>query len=391
MPTGMDTACGTGRRYTVAMRGNHFSKEHGPYRQYLSQVLLLLLLALGTGCARLAYYGQSIHGQYELLAARRPIVDLLQDDTTPASLKQRLRTVTDILAFGRRELDLPNQGSYQDYADLKRRYVVWNIFATPEFSLVPRRWCFLIVGCLDYRGYFAREDAAAFADGLRAKGLDVYMGGVAAYSTLGWFDDPVLNTMLNWNDARLAEVLLHELVHQKIYLPDDTAFNEALATSVAIHGVRRWLRERGRTQELAAYERQLQQRREFVRLALATRARLEGLYAMVLPDRQKRRRKAEIFKDMRSRYRRWRHCQGDLVDYDAWMATGLNNAKLSAVATYHDYVSGFDAMLKNVDGDIGQFFRQVEALGQRQPDNRHAYLRKIAHPTPLSPCARIAD
>ncbi len=384
-------AHGTGRRYTVAMPAAHGDKNPGDPRRYLYRGLFLLVLPLITACARLAYYGQSIHGQYALLAARQPIAELLRDHATPEGLKQRLRTVNDILAFARGELHLPGHGSYRDYADLKRRYVVWNVFATPEFSLAPRRWCFLFVGCLDYRGYFSRRDASAFADQLRAQGLDVYMGGVAAYSTLGWFDDPVLNTMLTWHDARLAEVLLHELVHQKLYLPGDTAFNEALATSVAIYGVRRWLRQRGRGRELADYERHLTAQREFVRLLLATRRELQRLYDLPLVETRKRRRKTAVFEALRTRYQQWRHCRGDAGDYDAWMASSLNNAKLSAVATYHDYVGGFDRLREDAGNDMEEFFRRARALARRDTGERHARLREMARSGPPSPCARLVE
>ena len=230
-----------------------------------------------------------------VMAKRHSIARLATDPTTPEALRLRLATVEQIRRFSVLHLGLPDNGSYRSYADLERDFVVWNVFASPEFSLQPLRWCYALVGCLNYRGYFKRRDAVKFASKLRAQGHDVFVGGVAAYSTLGWFKDPVLNTMLRWDDARLAEVIFHELAHQKLYVRGDTPFNEAFATAVAKIGVERWLEKDMATTVRQRFKQDQRHERAFVDLVLATRSRLKDLYASALVDSEMRQLKRELF------------------------------------------------------------------------------------------------
>src|SRR5277367_6777720 len=218
-------------------------------------VVVALIAGLSGGC----YILQSAQGQLSLMSKRQPIAAVIDKPTTSLKLRAQLEAVTSIRDFASRDLALPDNGSYKTYADIGRPYVVWNVVAAPEFSVDPIEWCYPIVGCVAYRGYFAEAKARRFAAGLHAKGWDVVVGGVAAYSTLGHFDDPILSSMVNWNDVELASIIFHELTHQVLYVPNDASFNEAFATTVEEEGVRRWLVQQGREHDLA--EHQLQQKR----------------------------------------------------------------------------------------------------------------------------------
>ena len=336
----------------------------------------------------MAFYTQSVSGQLALLARRQPIAKLTADPKTPQGLRHRLREVEQIRRFAIGSLGLPDNGSYQSYVDLRRPFVVWNVFATPAFSLTPLTWCFPWVGCVSYRGYFAEEEARRFARSLEAQGYDVFVGGVAAYSTLGWFADPLLNTMLRLDDLRLAKVIFHELAHQKLYIPDDTAFNEAFATAVAQVGMEHWLKAQGREQALIALEREETRESEFIALVLATRKQLESLYASLLEMSPMRAAKERIFQDLRRRYQALKHQWGGYAGYDVWMTTDLNNAKIASVLTYHEQLAGFNALLKAADDELERFYVLVRLIGQLPLKRRAFCLNGLAQQGPgfLSAC-----
>ena len=315
------------------------------------------------------YYLQAVEGQIDLLSRRQPIAEILANPDTSPRLTEKLQIVLKIREFSRRELHLPDNGSYNDYADLERPYAVWNVFAAPEFSLTPAQSCFLLVGCLSYRGYFSKTAALAFAKELRQEGYEVYTGGVAAYSTLGWFADPVLNTMLGWSDADLAGLIFHELAHQKIYAPDDSTFNESFATAVEQAGIERWLVLQPPSQVISYRQSQA---RETAGIALAqkTYRQLTALYQQNLPPEIMRARKQAIFSALQAEYAELKNqWQGDKT-YDKWFAEDLNNAKLLTVLTYHDYVPYFLALLAQKQGDFPAFYAQVEALSRLPPAER---------------------
>jgi predicted aminopeptidase len=249
--------------------------------------------------------------------------------------------------------------------------VVWNVVAAPEFSVDAKQWCFPIVGCVAYRGYFVEKRARRFAAGLHAKGFDVVVGGVAAYSTLGHFDDPILSSMVNWNDVELASIIFHELTHQMLYLPNDASFNEALATTVEEEGVRRWLQQQGRDKDLA--EHLLQQKRylEVIALMNGTRNRLRTLYASGLPPPLMRERKRETFEELRESYGALKGQWGGRAPFDAWFAAEVNNAHLASIATYFACVPGFERELQAVGGNLPAFYlrvRELAKLDRRQRD-----------------------
>lgn len=335
------------------------------------------LALLLSGCAGVKYIAQSIGGQWEVLARREPIPQLLEDPATPEPLKRKLAVSLEIRAFASRDLALPDNGSYLSYTDLKRPYVVWNVFAAPELSLEPSQWCFPVVGCVRYRGYFAEADAAAFAQELQAQGFDVYVGGVAAYSTLGWFDDPLLNTVINRSDTGIAALVFHELAHQVLYIQGDSAFNESFAVAVEQEGLRRWLERRGGAEEMRNYRLAKQRHEEFLALVLHARERLGALYAAPLVEDEKRAGKARIFDELRAEYRALKDRWGGYSGYDAWFAGDLNNAKLASVSTYHQYVPAFQALLRANGGDLAAFYRAAKALGGLPPTQRFAHLQAL--------------
>ncbi|MGB1801380.1 MAG: aminopeptidase, partial [Gammaproteobacteria bacterium] len=232
-----------------------------------SRLLIIFIITLPLiGCSTISYYSQSIHGQFEVIQKSKPISELLKNESLPDGYQKKLNTVLELREFSVKELGLPNNDSYTSFADLERDYVIWNIFANPEFSLQPLSWCYFIVGCLSYRGYFSKEDAEQYEIQLKQQGYDTYLGGVAAYSTLGWFDDPVLNSMLRWNENYLATVMFHELAHQQVYIKNDTELNESYADAVAHIGVTRWLKKKTDNKYLLKYEQAQQQEKVFIDL-----------------------------------------------------------------------------------------------------------------------------
>ncbi|MGH9561746.1 MAG: aminopeptidase, partial [Terracidiphilus sp.] len=270
------------------------------------------------------------------MSKRVPITRVIAETSTPPALRTQLEAVAAIRDFASRELGLPDNGSYRSYADIGRRYVVWNVVAAPEFSVDAKQWCYPIVGCVAYRGYFAENRARGFAARLRSQGFDVVVGGVAAYSTLGHFNDPVLSTMMGWNDVELAAIIFHELTHQLLYVPDDSSFNEALATTVEEEGVRRWLRAQGREAELADHLVQQERYAQVIDLLGATRTELRALYGSGLAPELLRQRKRAAFAAMRASFARLKAGWNGHVPFESWFDEDLNNASLASIATYYN-------------------------------------------------------
>ena len=338
----------------------------------------LALSVIASGCATSGYYLQSVQGHLDLMSRRVAIDELLQDGATPAPLRRQLQEVLAIRAFALSTLALPEGGSYESYADLDRPYVVWTVAATPEFSLDPVTWCFPVAGCVSYRGYFTESGAKHFAEQLRADGMDVYVGGVRAYSTLGWFDDPVLSSMLGHHRFYLAGVIFHELAHQRVYLAGDSAFNEAYATVVEREGVRRWLDARGAPGERGAYLRVLERREEFLALVGETRRELAALYADTSDDEFKRARKARALAQLRERHAGLERDRGEDSPYGQWFEGEINNAKLAMIATYNELVPAFAALLREQGGDFAAFHEACAALAVLPEKERQRRLQTLA-------------
>lgn len=308
----------------------------------------------------------------ELTSKRRPIEKVLADASTPEQLRTRLEYVSAARTFASAELGLPDNDSYRSYADVGRPYVVWNVFATEQFSVQPRRWCFPIAGCVVYRGYFDEQDAQTYARRLRLRGLDTAVGGVAAYSTLGHFKDPVLNTMLGWSDVQLASTLFHELAHQVVYVPGDSEFNEAFATVVEEAGLQRWLAARGRLEDLTAWNEQRQRGAQFIGLLLRTREQLDQLYRSPLSEEQKRERKQYQFGLLKLQYADLKKSWNGYRGYDWWFNRTLNNAHLVSAATYYGCVPGLRRMLQSVDNDLPRFYDKARELAKLGTEERAA-------------------
>ena len=348
---------------------------------------LRTLASLGTawllcGCTTIDYYAQAVSGQLALLHRARPIAERLEEPGLPQGLKRRLERVLVIRDFASRELGLPDNGSYRAYADLERPFVVWNVFAAPEFSLQPEQSCFPVAGCVTYRGWFAQADAERHASTLRERGFDVYVGGVPAYSTLGWFNDPVLNTFVNYPETELARLLFHELAHQQFYLGGDTRFNESFAVAVEHEGVQRWLRREGTPGQLQQYESFQSRRREFIALVLAYRTRLEALYRQNIAVADMRRRKAETLVAMRADYEALKASPawGGFAGYDRFFTQNPNNAHLASVAVYSELVPGFQALLQGQGGDLPNFYKAVRDLAGLPKTERDARLGAVGAP-----------
>lgn len=305
------------------------------------------------------------------MSKRKPIARVIADPATAPRVRSRLEDVAQIREFATRRLGLPDNGSYRKYADVGRPYVVWNVVAAPEFSVYPKQWCYPIVGCVAYRGYFVERRARRFADGLRRDGFDVAVDGVAAYSTLGHFDDPILNTMLGWSDVELASIVFHELTHQMIYVPNDADFNEALATTVEEEGVRRWLQSLGRDRDLERYRAYQERFAKVLALLTRTRDELRALYASGIDREPMRRRKAAIYAALEVSYHGLEREWGGHAPFDAWFEGDLNNANLASIATYYECVPGFRRELEAAGGNLGAFYarvRQLAKIDQRQRD-----------------------
>jgi predicted aminopeptidase len=324
--------------------------------------LVMSSLAL-SGCG-IGYLLQAGHGQWQVLHARQPLDKVIASETTESALRARLEMVREARDFASRELGLPDNGSYRSYSVLGRPYVVWNVVAAPEFSVAPKRWWFPITGSVAYRGYFREANAQRFAEGLEADGYDTVVAGVTAYSTLGRFDDPLLDTMLPYSDLQLVGTIFHELAHQLIYVKNATEFNEAFAMSVEREGVGRWLRSKGRSDELLAYRGLQEQQALIIKRFAEGRAQLAALYSESLPVAERRARKQQSLAAVTASVRELERQLNVRTGYDAWLDAGLNNAHLASIATYFDCVPGFERLLAEHHGDLGAFYAAVRALGR---------------------------
>ena len=343
------------------------------FRQVLVRVNTLLAVFLLCSCSSISYYGQSISGQLQVLRTQRDFSEVYADSSIPEHVKNRLRSITEIRNFASESLLLPDNDSYRKYADIGRRYIVWNVFAAPRLSLVPHQSCFFVVGCLSYRGYFHRKDAMAYMQQLENQGFDVYLGGVSAYSTLGWFDDPILNGMLERSNVELARLIFHELAHQRLYLRDDSEFNEAFAEAVARIGVHAWLDSLADDAQSEEFAAMLKREKQFHQLVLSYREKLEAVYSSARADSMKLEEKRHTLAAMRAEYEQLRLSWGGEADYDNWMKQ-VNNARIAAVSTYQSLVPDFLRVYRRLGRDLDSFYAHMEALSGCSAGQRRAIL-----------------
>ena len=361
--------------------------------QVLSVALMLALPMLMAGCGTAGFYFQAARGQLQIWSGQESVDYLLKNPALDTGLRARFELVRELREFGRQDLDLPVDGHYWTYLDLGREFVVWNVQAAPEFSLQPKTWWYPFLGGQEYRGYFSEQAATNYARLLERRGWDVYVGGVDAYSTLGWFKDPLLNTFLFQPDPFLADLLFHELAHQRLFANSDTDFNESFATFVGEEGTRQWLRRHRSETELARYQAYLDRNGQFVNLALKTRDRLERIYGdkteatgSVSSSAERnpagsdamRREKERILSDMGRQFSELKAAWSGMSAYDEWFARPVNNAQLNSVANYYGLVPGFQRLFAQQGGNWTRFYREAEKLSRLPRKDRHARLSAMA-------------
>ncbi|QIL90865.1 hypothetical protein GNX18_14600 [Microbulbifer sp. SH-1] len=331
--------------------------------------LLLLCTFLG-GCETVYFYSQAASGQLKILAGREPIDRLVADEHTDAKLRRQLHWVQAIRAYAGAELHLPVGRAYSEFTQLEGEYALWNLIAAPEFSLSPKRWCYPIAGCASYRGYFDKADAEVHAGRLRAEGYDVYLGPVPAYSTLGWFDDPVLSSFVNWQPDRLASLLFHELAHRRVYISGDTQFNESFATAVSRIALPDWRRRQGIP---APKVESVAQAQRVNSLMVSARKQLQQIYGSPLSDAEKREKKARTLQQLRHCYREvskgW-----EQDEQFTKLVEKTNNATLALVSEYQSQVPAFAQLYRDSGSDWEAFYTAVEQLGALPKDRRKARL-----------------
>lgn len=346
----------------------------------LAGVAVVCVAAAGLGgCSTAGYYAQAARGHLDLLARAKPVPEVIADGGTSAALRDKLALSQRIRDFAVSELHLPDNRSYRRYADLGRSAAVWNVVATPELSLKLKTWCFPVVGCIGYRGYYDRADADALAAQLKAEGWEAAVYGVPAYSTLGWSDwlggDPLLNTFIGWSEGELARMVFHELAHQVAYADGDTAFNESFATAVERIGGERWLAEHGAPGAREAYAQLELRRRDFRALTLAARTDLEALYASSAGDEDKRRGKAERLARLRADYEQLKRDRwGGYTGYDAWFERA-GNPSLAVQGAYNDLVPQFVRLHERMGRDFPRFYDEVRRLAALPMAERRAALQ----------------
>ena len=347
-------------------------------------IALILMTGLLVGCSTVGYYSQIVSGHMRIVMGKRPLAEVATDETIDDSIKRRLDLAQRARVFGIEQLSLPNNQSYTSFYDTGQDYVTWNVVAAQEFSLDPHNWCFPIAGCVSYRGYYSREDAQAYADGLAKEGLDVTVTGATAYSTLGWFEDPLLNTMLDRSDPSIASLLFHELAHQQLYVGDDSTFNESFATFVEKEGLKQWQKNEQLLnpqldQSAMAKELDIRKRRQqqFIALLTNTRDSLVALYESSSEPDVMRQMKKQRFEQMLVEYEELKASWDGYSGYDQWFEQGLNNARLVAVATYNDYVPAFEVLFNETGSTFEDFYVAALELSKLPLEERTEEMQKL--------------
>ena len=338
---------------------------------------LLIIFALGvvlSSCSQLGYYTQAAKGQWEIMSKRTPISKALLDPEQSEQVKEKLRLINVIRKFAVDHLDLPDNKSYTYYADLQRRHVVWNVVATPAYSIAPKTWCFPITGCVAYKGYFNESDARTLNDKLHSQGLDTYLYGVSAYSTLGWFSDPILNTFLTYDEIYLAGLIFHELSHQVVFIKDDSEFNEAFATAVEYAGIEAWLNVHGTPEQIASFKLTNENQMRITELIIQYRKQLSEAYGAA-SESELKNTKQQLFAEMKQAYQQLSDQGKGTRFYDWWFGLDLNNAHLSTVATYHRLVPAFSQVLSETNS-YTEFYNLIAEKGALEKTERNKWLNQ---------------
>lgn len=342
----------------------------------IRSLFLFVITFLIVGCADLGYYWHSAKGHLAIMNKRVPISELITNPEIDNGLRRQLVLVQEIRQFSIDRLALPESGSYTDYAQLDHPYALQNLFAAPEFSTRLLSWCYPVAGCTSYRGFYEQGRLDEFIAELKTDKHDIHVAMIPAYSTLGWFDDPVLSSFIDWPEFRLAGLLFHELTHHRIYIDGDSRFNESLATAVQHAGTRLWLTSRQQDSELESLNRSIAYRQEIVLMIESIRSQLAELYQLEESDEYKRDRKQQLFNSARQQYQEiaGRHDYRD--GFEHWFAAELNNAKLASVSTYNVLVPSFISMIEAFDHDFERFFDYVENIGDLDREDRDLCLKE---------------
>ncbi|MFL1456501.1 aminopeptidase [Marinobacter sp. GN3S48] len=346
----------------------------------LNQIyLLLLLVAVLPGCSTIGYYSQAIGGHVSLMLASQPVDNLLTNPGTDDELKRKLAIARDARHFADNRLALPAADAFTEYSELERPWVVVNLVAVPEFSLTPHQWCYPVVGCQAYRGYFSLGDAQEEQRQFDRQGFDTFIGAVTAYSTLGWFDDPLHSGFTHLSDDRMVALIFHELAHQVVYIDEDTAFNESFATAVELEGLRLWLEERGEGDQFATALQRLSQRNQTLTLVEHASSELEALYGREgeLSVETMRTRKKQVFAELIKRYNEMASQWDQPGPFGSAIET-LNNANIALFRQYNQYVPGFRQLLKEQDYRFDDFFDRVRALSELDQEQRTLTLSALS-------------
>jgi len=328
-------------------------------RRYLLLSFFILLLS---GCAELQYYGHAVSGQLDVLSKRKPIADVLEDPSTKPFVKEKLKIVERMHDFAINDLHLPDSDSFRGYSDVERDYVLWNVFATPELSLETKQWCYPILGCLGYRSYFQKSYAESIAKQLEQEGWDVHVAASPAYSTRGFFADPIYSPMLRFDDLTLAGILFHELAHERVYFKNDSELNESFAVAVQNEGIKRWLAHEQQPEYYVDYIKEQKRDKQFVAVLLKYRKKLQLVYQSSQHDEKKRTQKKKILTSLRKEYLYLKKQWGGYEGYDHWFNKPLNNARLAPVGTYHGYVDTFASLLERHNNDLLKFYLYAEEV-----------------------------
>ena len=355
----------------------------------IAGVIGLAAVLVLSGCGQVGYYAQSINGHFTMLHDAQPVSELLADPSVDPRLRTRLIEAEQIRSYAVTALGEPDNGSYRSYADLKRPFVVYNVFAAPALSLKLRESCLLVVGCVEYRGYYSRDSAEAYAAELHRDGWETFVAGIPAYSTLGYFDDPLLNTFIYLPRAEVARMIFHELAHQILFVRGDTAFNESFAVTVETVGVRRWLA--AHPDAAMEYERYDAHRRQFRKLVDGYRKRLEALYGGSESDAEKAAQKEVLFASMRADYEALKASWGGYKGFDLWFSSDLNNAKIGSFATYNQWVPAFMALLAQEHDDLPKFYAAVKAMSKRPEAERNASLAALDRTSEAAAARALLD
>ena len=334
-------------------------------------LFLVLLVNFCTGCSTIGFYYQSTAGHLALLSKREPVADIVNDSTRDKKLIEQLMLAQELRTFASTDLKLPENQSYRDYIQLERRYVAWHVFAAPEFSITLQKWCFLAIDCMQYRRYFDEHKARAYAAKLAAAGQDVYVAGVPAYSTL----PPLVSSMLDQGEIAIASYIFHELAHQKLYVHSNSTFNESFATAVEELGVRHWLRQQGRQDDLLRYEDWLTQKTAFANLIFRMRQEFHELYESGLPMEMMRSEKQKLIRVLQQRFENLRQSNSSLRRYKKWMSGPLNNAQLGVIAVYRDQVPVFKQLFLACGSDFEKFYLRAEEISKLTAKERKSALQ----------------